>query len=97
MCISSVWGYSVHFRFLTTLYLGKDNSQNETEQNVGLVGKYLMYVKYFRQVKCKKGTFDCQVFMFIFWSFGAFPILDAVVSQKWLVIERNRPKFRPQG
>ncbi len=22
-CSSSVWGYSMHFRFLTTLYLGK--------------------------------------------------------------------------
>ncbi len=30
-------------------------------------------------------------------SFGAFLIFDNIVSQKWLVVERNRGKFGPRG
>ena len=44
---SSVWGYSVHFRFFVTLYIGKDYSLSETDQNCELRGKYLVYVEYF--------------------------------------------------
>ena len=46
---------------------------------------------------CIQGTFDCQVFKFSLGSFGAFPFFDDLVSQKWLVVERNGPKFGRQG
>ncbi len=37
------------------------------------------------------------VFKFGLGSLGAFPIFDDLVSWKRPVIERNRPKFGPQG
>ena len=30
-------------------------------------------------------------------SFGAFPIIDNLISRKWLVVERNGVKFGPRG
>ena len=46
-CSSSVWGYSVHFLFLMTLYLRNSQSQSKTDQNLSVWGKYLVYIKYF--------------------------------------------------
>ena len=38
-----------------------------------------------------------QVFKVNLRSFGAFPMFDNFVSQKRLVVERNRPNFPPRG
>ena len=60
------------------------------DQNLDLRGKDLVYIN----------TFDCLVFKFSLESFGAFPIfadLVPFVSRQRLIIERNGPKFGPQG
>ncbi len=44
ICSSSVWGYSMRFQFLTTLYLGNGYSWSKMNQNLGLWGEYLVYV-----------------------------------------------------
>ena len=51
-------------------------------------------------IRCLYSTFDCEVFNFSLGPFGAFLIfanLIHVVSRKWLIVERNGPKFGPQG
>ncbi len=48
-------------------------------------------------VQCTQGTYDTSVMKVILGSVGAFPIFDSLVSFKWLVVERNRVKFGPQG
>ncbi len=56
-CLRSFWGHSVHFQFLTTLYLETGRSQNETECNLSSGWVFSVY-SVLSTVKCLRSFWD---------------------------------------
>ena len=64
-CSGSVWGHSVHCRFLTTLYLENHWSwYRKKGPKFGSLGQIFSVYRVLLTVKCSSSV----------WSFGAFPI-----------------------